>query len=277
MANQSTGKAATNAGNATFAGAVSSLFAQSLDPSQYQSIADALRRTARWSPQSFIQHFMGILRLEQKSSITRHRIIRILDRPTQPNSWVEAVILAAAICGFNGRGKNGLLGYLRMLAQRFPRQYAKLLLAILRDQEWQKIRAVKKERKEYDRWRRAVARPNARLHLLKPPTPHGTIEVAVGALAEAVLSAAAKVGSDGRGNRGLSGYFRIYACRHVPVFLRFLMVIMDFEARFQNTPRVQHVLITESMIRKVLKLSPEECEDPAKVRACFGLKPAISI
>jgi hypothetical protein len=63
MGNQSTGKVATDDGNASIAGAASRGFVQSLDPSQYQSIADALRRTARWSPQSFIQHLLGILRI----------------------------------------------------------------------------------------------------------------------------------------------------------------------------------------------------------------------
>jgi hypothetical protein len=65
-------------------------------------------------------------------SDVRRRAARTAGTPSKsPNTLVEAILSAAEQVGEDGKGKNGLVGYLTRIALREPRMFVRLLLEVL--------------------------------------------------------------------------------------------------------------------------------------------------
>jgi hypothetical protein len=84
-------------------------------------------------------------------------------------------------------------------------------------------------------------------------------------LAEAIVVAAVKVGSDGRGKGGLVGYLQMLAQRYPKNFARLLPKIPQFEWNAEASPPRMMTLD----IDKFFKLSPEDRESPEKIQSCL--------
>lgn len=230
---------------------------------------------AQRSPQRFIRMLMKVLKLEERSPGARHQILQ--DPKTQPpNEFVGAVLFAAATCGYNGRGKRGLLGYLQMLAQRFPRPYGRLLLLILQQQSRQQILALEKEREKYvgKRHARSVSKKLLNSNHTDEEDQNLYTEPAPAlSLAESILLAAARVGWNGRGEGREVGYMAALMRKDRNLAVNMFIQILDLEENLRRIGPVETLTLTMEMVDKVSKLSPDELKDGDKVRSCFGLFP----
>jgi hypothetical protein len=141
-------------------------------------------------------------------------------------SIAEAVVQAAKILGENGRGKDGLVRYLKHIAMRDPKSFVPLLLDVLALQGRTSV-ATKPEMIEYEtaeELQAALRERGISVSLLRDSPKKAKLPQDAKAkqdhqersttIAEAVVLAAEAVGEDGRGKDGLVGYFKYIARRH---------------------------------------------------------------
>jgi hypothetical protein len=157
---------------------------------------------------------------------------------------VDAIITAGELRGADGRGEDGLDGYMSMLASTSLRQFGILLGGALRlkmqarrdnDDEKPEFLTLKEARAEF----RKIGIPERVVDYLphldrrdlpamqrKSAQPNGTR-----AIGEAVINAAIRHGSDGRGRSGLTGFMLMVERTDPQLFAMFLGMAQRWQAK----------------------------------------------
>jgi hypothetical protein len=127
---------------------------------------------------------------------------------------LEAVVNAARSLGSDGRGKGGVGGYMIAMASKHPKRFARLLEMALQlgNSAWRGGEAVLSDEQAVARIEKmsfdAIVMEYV-IHLVVPPLddpPSSATD-----LVEAIIDAARRHGSNGRGKDGVEGYIRMLA------------------------------------------------------------------
>jgi hypothetical protein len=199
--------------------------------------------------------------------------VRIMPDRMKVPELEDAVVNVARSLGSNGRGKGGVGGHMFALASQHPKRFAPLLEKALR--------LKKSARPEDCEWRggepyesreqtlascKAHGLPDTILNYLPrvsidelPPLDDGPPSSATDIL-DAIIAAARRHGSNGRGKDGVEGYIRMLADIGCKTFDRWVIRAMVEQVEDRSRAR---------------ELSPEEFEElSARFREQFGMDPA---
>jgi hypothetical protein len=127
---------------------------------------------------------------------------------------LEAVVKAVLALGSNGRGKGGVRGYMLALASQYPERFAPLLEKALQREHsaWSGEQAVLTDEQLMARIEKMSVDEivvEHVIHLVVPPLPDPPSSAID--LLEAIIDAAKRHGSNGRGKDGVAGYIRMLA------------------------------------------------------------------
>ena len=204
---------------------------------------DPLQTFATKSPKQYIRLLVRVLKLELKSPVAAQQIAQSIfsirskpprragsaqstsvASPMPQTASAEAALLAAARCGFNGRGKGGLIGYLQRLCQSYPQNFVVFWYVIQKAE----IRAERLALKKADGIADVDSADNAPSanKLYSNTIFDSASAVSLGRL---VVMASAKVGSNGNGQLGATGYLYMLGVRYRPIAIRFLCNFLQKE------------------------------------------------
>lgn len=176
--------------------------------------------------------------------------LRPLSFSRLPNKNAAAVIDTAARLGSDGRGKNGLRGYMLYLARDHPVQF----IAIL----------GKMTNSELSRQTSRRTRSN---HSVWTGPRQSTIT-------DAIFDATERLGSDGRGRDGTVGYFRSIASKRPVQFMKLLSLLLDIQEFELRSPQNAREKTTPSLTVEEIKLMTLE-EKQAKYTELLAASPSL--
>jgi hypothetical protein len=128
---------------------------------------------------------------------------------------LEAVVNAALSLGSDGRGKGGVGGHMFAMASKHPKRFAPLLERALqfKNSEWRGGEALLSDEEAMARIKKmsldAIVKEYVR-YLVVPPLDDGPPSGATD-FVDAIIAAARRHGSNGRGKDGVEGYIRMLA------------------------------------------------------------------
>jgi hypothetical protein len=166
------------------------------------------------------------------------------------NQNADAVIDTAARLGSDGRGKNGLRGYMLYLARDHLVQFIALL--------------GKMTRAELSS--QTSRRPRANNNVWTGPRQS--------TITDAIFDATERLGSDGRGRGGTVGYFRSIASRRPAQFMKILSLLLDIQEFELRSPQNTMEKTTPSLTVEEIKLMTLE-EKQAKYKELLAASPSI--
>jgi hypothetical protein len=161
------------------------------------------------------------------------------------NRNAEAVIRVAERFGRDGRGRDGLRGYMVFLAREHPAQFVTWL-----------NKAV----------RAGLPKKPARRKRARDGLISHDRQIAIG---DALISAAERLGIDGKGRGGIVGYFRSLARARLRQFMRLLSLVLEIqeaEARAAREQQNAHEAMKHAQFEKEISAMSLE-EKKAKMRA----------
>jgi hypothetical protein len=186
----------------------------------------------------------------------------------------DAVVNAALSLGSNGRGKGGVGGYMVAMASKRPKRFAPLLEMALRlkksarpneDCEWCGGKAIS-SREQVLAYCKEVGLPETILNYLPRVSADELLRLDDGPpssatdFLDAIIAAARRQGSNGRGKDGVEGYIRMLARIGCRTFDRWVIRAMVEQVEDRSRPH---------------RVSPEEMEEfSAIIREQFGMDPA---
>jgi hypothetical protein len=159
---------------------------------------------------------------------------------------LEAVVNAALSLGSNGRGKDGVTGYMAAMASKRPKRFALLLERALqlKNSEWRGGEAVLSDEQAEARIEKAEARIRKMsvdeivmgyvINFVVPPLD-GPPSSATDIL-EAIIDAARRHGSNGHGKDGVEGYIEMLAQIECRAFDRWVIRAMGEQVK-GNSPK----------------------------------------
>jgi hypothetical protein len=185
----------------------------------------------------------------------------------------DAVVNVAQSLGSNGRGKGGVGGHMMAMASKHPKRFAPLLEKALtlkkgarpdEDCEWRGGKLVLRREQALARCKASGLPETILNYLLVPLDELGPLDdgppSSAADILDAIIAAARRHGSNGRGKDGVEGYIRMLADIGSRTFDRW--VIRAMVEQVEDKFRAHEVL-------------PEEMEEfSARTRERFGMDPA---
>jgi hypothetical protein len=188
---------------------------------------------------------------------------------------LDAVVNAALSLGSNGRGKGGVAGYMFAMASKRPKRFAPLLEKALqfKNSEWGGGEAFLSDEETLARIEKmsldAIVKQYV-IYLVVPPLDDGPPSGATD-FVDAIIAAARRHGSNGRGKDGVEGYIRRLAqigCRTFDHWVIRAMVeqvnsrspksLEDVKARLRERGVNVKVLYDLAFVMKHGSLPPEK-------------------
>jgi hypothetical protein len=154
------------------------------------------------------------------------------------------VVKAALSLGSNGRGKGGVRGHMLAMASRHPKRFAPLLEKALQQKNsaWGGGEAVLSDEQLIARIKKMSVNEivmEYAIHLVVPtlddPPSSATDFV------EAVIDAARRHGSNGRGKGGIEGYIRMLAQIECKTFDKWVIRAMDEQVKARSPQSIEGV------------------------------------
>jgi hypothetical protein len=157
---------------------------------------------------------------------------------------LEAVLKAALSLGCNGRGKGGVRGHMFAMASQHPKRFAPLLEKALQQKNpaWGEGEAVLTDEQlmaRIEKMRLDEIVMEHVIHLVAPPLddpPSSATD-----FVEAIIGAARRHGSNGRGKDGVAGYIRMLAQIECKTFDKWVIRAMDEQVKGRSPQSIEEV------------------------------------
>jgi len=159
---------------------------------------------------------------------------------------LEAVVNAALSLGSDGRGKGGVGGHMAAMASKHPKRFAPLLeMALqLKKSEWRRGEAFLSNEHAVARMKKMSLDEIVMEYLIsvdEPPRLNDGPPSSATDFLDAIIAAARRHGSNGRGKDGVEGYIRMLAHIGCKTFDRWVIRAMVEEVKDRSPKSTEEV------------------------------------